>query len=101
MEILLLKLCDFKYLFLSKLDKISSPLLKLRRKTLLSQFQCSQISFKLCTCVCQTLRRTNYSFNWYAVNKEATFPWKVPHHYEVYEESHAKCSCGIQEVKLS
>ena len=62
---------------------------------------CSFNLFKLCTCVCQTLRRTNYSFNWYAVYKEATFPWKVPHHYEVYEESLAKCSCGIQEFKLS
>ena len=58
--------------FYQKLDKISSPLLKLRRKTFPSQFHCSHISFKLCTCVCQTLRRTNYYFNWYAVNKEAT-----------------------------
>ena len=30
-----------------------------------------------------------------------SFPWKFPHYYEVYEESDAKCSCGVQEVKLS
>ena len=30
-----------------------------------------------------------------------TFPWKCSHYYEVYEDSDAKCSCGVQEVKLS
>ena len=43
------------FIFYQKLDKISSS----RRKTFLSQFHCSQISFKLCTSVCQTLGRTN------------------------------------------
>ena len=49
----------FSIYFYQKLDKISSS----RRKTFLSQFHCSQISFKLCTSVCQTLRRTNNYFN--------------------------------------
>ena len=47
------------FIFIKKLDKISS----LGRKTFVSQFHCSYISFKLCTCVCQTLRRTNNSSN--------------------------------------
>ena len=89
MEILFLKLCDFLvFIFIKNwIKSVHQEGKRFSHNFIAHKFYLSylQVFAKLCDEQIIIL----------------TFPWKFPHYYEVYEESDAKCSCGVQEVKLS
>ena len=89
MEILFLKLCDFLvFIFIKNwIKSVHQEGKRFSHNFIAHKFHLSyvQVFAKLCDEQIIIL----------------TFPWKFPHYYEVYEESDAKCSCGVQEVKLS